>query len=249
MTEKTADNYAPPLGEEWSFNAEVTNTFDSMLLNSIPSYAEMRKFTDMFIRRHLNHLGAPRIIDLGASRGEVLHRFIKPSVPQDLHQNAEFTLVEISEPMLAILRERYGSMGNVTIAQQDLRYNRDFLLAAQPTLVTCILTTIFTPLSYRQAILKSVFESLRPHGGTFIWVEKILGDGADEDELLTKEYYQFKADNGYTQEAILRKKLSLEFAQVPVTSEWNEQMLRKAGFSTIQKYWQSLNFAGWICKC
>ena len=238
-----AENYLPPHGEDWKFNQKVTDSFDAMLVNSIPSYMEMRRFTDMFMRRHVANTMFPHILDLGSSRGEVVDRHIKEG------GRTRFELVEVSHPMLDVLHQRYDPAPHVNIHDLDMRYRHAEFKDFAPTMVTCVLTTIFTPLSYRQAILKSIHEALAPRGGTFIWVEKILGEGAIEDELLTTAYYKFKSDNGYTEEAIQRKKLALEFAQVPVTAEWNENMLRKAGFSVVQQYWQALNFAGWIAKC
>lgn len=244
-----ADNLIPAK-DIWEFDAHVTEVFDAMLVNSIPAYAEMRRFTDMFIRRQLRHLYASRgvlpgwrnpvVVDLGASRGEATARAMAE------FPDARYTLIETSEPMRASLQERYGHRLNISITDLDLRYRHADLATLEPDLVVCVLTTIFTPISYRQAILASVRAALPQHG-MFLWVEKIQGSGPAEDEMLTREYYQFKADNGYTEEAILRKKLSLELVQTPLTAEWNEDMLKRAGFGHIQRYWQALNFAGWVC--
>jgi tRNA (cmo5U34)-methyltransferase len=55
-----------------------------------------------------------------------------------------------------------------------------------------------------------------------------------------------KGENGYTEEQIKTKRKALEGVLVPVTSTWNEDMMYKSGFKSVQKFWQQLNFAGWV---
>ena len=64
--------------------------------------------------------------------------------------------------------------------------------------------------------------------------------------MLEDLYYKLKGENGYTEEQIRAKRKSLEGVLVPVTSDWNIEMMSKAGFSNIQQFWQQLNFAGWV---
>jgi tRNA (cmo5U34)-methyltransferase len=63
---------------------------------------------------------------------------------------------------------------------------------------------------------------------------------------MVERYYTMKARNGYTQEQIERKRLSLEGVLVPVTAHWNEELLRIAGFTQVDCFWRWMNFAAWI---
>jgi tRNA (cmo5U34)-methyltransferase len=83
-------------------------------------------------------------------------------------------------------------------------------------------------------------------GGAFILVEKILGRDSELNDMFVKLYYETKGENGYTEEQINNKRKSLEGVLVPVTSDWNEQLLSNAGFKHVECFWRSLNFAGWI---
>ena len=239
--EKPAENYIPPEGADWTFNKDVTDSFDNMLLASIPGYLDMRRWVDMILTQRMDTLRSPCVVDLGSSRGEVVARHV-------CHPHAHFELIEVSEPMRDVLTKRFGAMPNVCVRDLDIRYAHPAFEDMSPDVVTSVLTTIFTPVSHRQAIVESIQRALAPRGGLFIWVEKVLGDSARGDEFLKDLYYQFKADSGYTQEAIERKKLSLEFAQVPLASPWNEDILRQAGFKWVQKFWQNLNFCGWVAQ-
>ena len=55
-----------------------------------------------------------------------------------------------------------------------------------------------------------------------------------------------KKQNGYTEEQIERKRLSLEGVLVPVTSDWNIDLLKQAGFRQVDIFWKWMNFVGYI---
>jgi tRNA (cmo5U34)-methyltransferase len=107
-----------------------------------------------------------------------------------------------------------------------------------------VLTLQFIPIEHRQRVIAEVFRATCP-GGAFIVVEKILGPDAAADKLLVDRYYEFKADNGYSEEQIREKRRSLQGVLVPLTAEGNVAMLEAEGFRVTQ-FWQHLNFAGWL---
>lgn len=238
-----ADNLIPAK-DKWEFDEHVTDVFDVMLHASIPSYHEMRRWVDAFMRRHLTRFAAGTVVDLGASRGEAVARAVQE------FPLATFHLVEVSAPMRAALELNFArqiEMGRVHVHDVDLRYKHEKLLDFSPSLVVSNLTLMFVPLEYRQSVMRCIWKSLSP-GGRLIFVEKILGETAESNDDLVTEYYQFKSDNGYTAEAITRKKLSLEGVLVPLTASQNEEMLERAGFQNVQRFYQALNFAGWIAE-
>lgn len=83
-------------------------------------------------------------------------------------------------------------------------------------------------------------------GGALIIVEKVLGSSAKIDADMVALYYDMKTHNGYSQEQIERKRLSLEGKLVPVTAAWNEELMRMAGFKQVDCFWRWMNFAGWV---
>ena len=94
-------------------------------------------------------------------------------------------------------------------------------------------------------MVQEVYDRTLP-GGAFILVEKVLGSSAPVDAILTDLYEDLKRRNGYSQQNIDRKRLSLEGVLVPLTAGWNENLLRRAGFGDVECFWRSLNFAGWV---
>jgi tRNA (cmo5U34)-methyltransferase len=227
-----------PAGDKWTFDGSVADVFDDMLARSIPQYDVMRRAVFDIGRQFVK----PKtdVVDLGCSRGEAL----APLVEQFGAYN-RFTGVEVSPPMLEAARQRFKSYidsGVVDIRNLDLR--REYP-PVRASLTMSVLTLQFTPIEYRQRIVRNVYEHTAP-GGAFILVEKVIGSTADIDDVLVKLYLAMKGESGYSQEEIERKRLALEGVLVPVTAKWNEQLLDAAGFREVDGFWRWMNFAGWI---
>lgn len=223
---------------QWAFDADVTDAFDDMLRRSIPQYEVMRQACFDLGCRYVK----PKtdIVDLGCSRGEALDPFVRR-----FGAHNRFTGVEVSPPMLEASRERfkgYCDTGLMRLLPLDLRTDYP---AVQASLTLCVLTLQFTPMEHRQRILRDVFASTI-QGGAMILVEKVLGGSCELDEAFKANYYGLKSANGYSQDQIDRKRLSLEGVLVPVTAIWNEQLLHGAGFEEVDCFWRWMNFGGWI---
>jgi len=236
MSEAPRDEVIPR--GAWQFDQEVTAVFDDMLQRSIPQYNAMRMVTFEVGRRFVQPGTA--IIDMGCSRGQVLLPFVSSFGAAN-----DYIGLEISEPMIEAARQNfaYHQHGNrVSIQSADLRHE---FPGVTSSLVLSVLTLQFTPIEYRQQIIRRVFESLAP-GGAFILVEKILGATAKLDEAFVNLFLNIKRENGYSESQIDRKRLSLEGVLVPVTARWNEELLYQEGFTSVDCFWRHLNFAGWV---
>lgn len=243
MTEvKAADTgYAP---ESWEFDEEVTRVFDDMLKRSIPQYETMRKSVLDVGLRFLPRGHHLTVVDLGCSRGESIARFRN-------HRNSlvKYVGCEVSQPMIHACRERFRSSidrndptTGVDIREIDLRDN----YPAEPANLTlAILALQFMPINYRQRIIQNAYDHTLKRGA-FIMVEKVLGSTAEIDTLMVEAYHALKRQHGYTADDIERKKFALEGKLVPVTSKWNEEMLRDAGFRQVDCFWRWMNFAAWV---
>jgi tRNA (cmo5U34)-methyltransferase len=226
------------LAGRWEFDAGVARVFDDMLLRSIPQYPVMRQACFDVACRHVRP--QTDIVDLGCSRGEALAPFVERFGALNRHVG-----VEVSPPMLAAARERfkgYITCGVVDIREMDIR--REYP-PVQASVTLSVLTLQFTPMEYRQRIVREVWKHTVP-GGAFLLVEKVLGATAELDGIMVDAYYRMKAANGYSQEEIERKRFSLEGVLVPVTARWNEELLRMGGFNQVDCFWRWFNFAGWV---
>lgn len=217
---------------KWVFNRAVTAVFDDMLARSIPDYEGMRRATTELAVR----FAQPKttIVDLGCSRGAAL----RPIIDQLDNQHA-YLGIEISEPMRAAAR---SVIPEADILDLDLR---DAYPHVPASVTLSILTLQFVPIEYRQRILADAYKNTVP-GGVFLIVEKVLGADAYADRVFVETYLSRKGENGYTAEQIKTKRRSLEGVLVPVTAEWNQDLLLRAGFQHVDCYWRHLNFAAWI---
>ncbi len=222
----------------WRFDQQVTDVFDDMLQRSIPQYNAMRSVVFEMAARYVRPGTA--VIDMGCSRGEALVPFVST-----FGEANDYIGLEISDPMIAAARERFTTHPHgdrVGIRRTDLRH--DFP-CVESSVVLSVLTLQFTPIEYRQRIIRRVFGSLAP-GGAFVLVEKVLGATAEIDDAFVDLFLRIKKQNGYSQGEIDRKRLSLEGVLVPVTARWNEDLLREEGFASVDCFWRHLNFAGWV---
>lgn len=226
-----------PTSEKWEFDAGVTECFEDMLRRSIPQYDVMREAVFSLTSHYRQDKTA--IIDLGASRGDA----VAPMIAKWGCYN-QWVLVEVSEPMLAVLRERfqgYADAGVLSIADTDL--TEDFP-PVRASIILSILTLQFIPIECRQQVLHRAYQSLLP-GGALIIVEKVLGETAQLDDVMVNLYYDFKRQS-YGEEEIQRKRMALRGVLVPLTAQWNVEMLRRVGFTQIDCFWRWMNFAGWV---
>lgn len=222
-------------GQPWVFDGDVADAFDDMLARSIPQYEVMR---DLVSELAVEHLAAGElIVDVGCSRGEALARCLDRFPARGIG-------LEVSDPMRAAATERFAAeQRDVEVHPWDLRVGLPADLLGAGT-VLAVLTVQFVPIEHRFRLLADCRRALRD-GGRFLFVEKVLGQGADADALLTAAYRRHKAAAGYTEDEIVRKAAALEGVLVPVTAAWNEAALREAGFRTIELVWRWGPFAAW----
>ena len=234
----TTDQTKPAPGTKWVFDKQVTDAFDDMLLRSIPDYHSMRGLVHdigcQFVRAGTD------ILDLGCSRGAGLAPFV-----DSFGSQVRCVGLDEAQPMVEACIKRFRHevrAGTVNIRQHDLRGG---LPPLSPSLTLGVLTLQFVPLEHRQRLIANVFKITRP-GGAFIVVEKCLGADAATQALFVDRYHEQKRKNGYTVEQIEAKAASLQGVLVPLTPEGNEAMLRAEGWR-VSRFWQSLNFMGWVC--
>lgn len=234
--EKTSVGHRPK--DRWEFDGDVTEVFDDMLRRSIPQHDEMRRAVFEIGTRFVQERTA--IVDLGTSRGEAVAPFVSR-----FGAHNRFVLVETSEPMLEVVRERYSGLIEADVVEvRDLDLRRDYP-PASASLTLSVLTLQFVPIEHRQRVVSQAYASTLP-GGALILVEKVLGGTGPLNDAFVDAYHEMKAEHGYSRDEIDRKALSLQGVLVPVTATWNEDLLLTAGFDEVDCFWRWMNFAAWI---
>lgn len=240
------DNVVP--GDKWKFDESVSECFEDMLTRSIPQYEVMRNAVVSLAYKPLINAKkhTATFLDIGCSDGLMLERLISygsEHLKQSDEWNYHYIGIDVSEPMLDKARQRFLNDNKVKILNRNVctDYPNDVF-----DVVTSILSIQFTPIEYRQSIVKNVYDSLSYKDGVFIMVEKVLGNSATLNNLFVDTYYDMKRENGYSQEQIDRKRLSLEGVLVPVTNDWNIDLLKQAGFRQVDVFWRWMNFVGYV---
>jgi len=232
------DNYKP--SGKWTFDEGVTKVFEDMISRSIPGYQTMRDSVVRVATPILCAANVSNFLDVGCSRGETIYQILN-ALPTDIPATA--VGVDSSQPMIDAAAELFGNFDNVRFVCADVSDIE--IRPFEYSLITSVLTAQFIPLDVRQNFYQQVHNGLSLNGA-FIIVEKILGETPLCQDLLVDIYHTFKADNGYTHEQIEEKRKSLQGVLVPLRGSENEKMLKDAGFINVQRFWQCLNFAGWV---
>jgi tRNA (cmo5U34)-methyltransferase len=233
-----ADSLDHAPGDRWEFDAEVARVFDDMLARSIPELAVLRGLVFDSGRRYV--VPGTAVVDLGCSRGESLAPFLAA-----FDGAIRAVGIERSPAMLAACRARFATeidAGTTTVIDLDLAHDYPDVTAS---LTLAVLTLQFVPVDARPRVLRDVYESTVP-GGALVLAEKLRGATPELDAQWTEQYEAMKRANGYTQEAIDRKRLSLEGVLVPLTERENAALLHDTGFTTVEMFWRHLNFGAWL---
>lgn len=230
------DKHKP--GKQWEFGQEVADVFENMLERSIPQYQVMRDACfDIGCSLRQPHTD---IVDLGCSRGSAIEPFIRKYGATN-----RYVGVEVSKPMREVCEERFKNwIDSGTFQLDDIDLREDYPCVVS-SVTLCVLTLQFTPIEYRLNIIDRIYQTLTTGGG-LILVEKVVGSSPAIDRTMIEAYYQFKRDNDYSTDDIERKRLSLEGVLVPLTSRWNEEMLRSTGFTQVDCFWRWMNFSAWV---
>jgi tRNA (cmo5U34)-methyltransferase len=234
----STDNIIP--NGKWEFNEDVSQCFEDMLARSIPQYDVMRDAVFSLGVKILDKHKVKNILDIGCSDGLGLERFVR-------HYGAlcRYKGIDVSEPMLEQARKRFEGLIKTNFVSINCMDLRIAFPLDRYSLILSILTIQFIPIEYRQSIIQKIYDHLEPNGA-LLMVEKVLGNCNELNEIMVDEYLNMKEVNGYTREQIERKRLSLEGVLVPVTSNWNVDLLKQAGFRKIDVFWRWMNFEGYI---
>ena len=218
----------------WRFDDGVAEVFPDMLSRSIPDYENMR---DLMFRMARNFLQPfSNVLDIGCSTG----LSSKMLVDCEEARKCDFTLIDVSEPMLERCRKEYKNNRRVDVLKWDIREGCPIQRCS--VVISC-LTLQFVPLEYRQKVVSSIYGALQ-RGGALFLVEKVIGNSNVIDDVMVKEYYNVKRGKAYTDRQIADKRTALTGKLVPLTRDWNESMLRTAGFTMVDTFWRYLNFCG-----
>lgn len=233
---EAVDELITALPGEWRFDHEVAQDFDQHVRRSVPFYDQVQEMvvemSEWFVRDNM------AVYDLGTSTGETIAQLQRKHTGK---KDLRFVGVDNSLPMLEKARTKCTS-GNVQLLHQNLVSLSELPDAG---LVTAIYSLQFLPLSERRRVLERVHRDLQ-EGGAVIIVEKVRGETSLFEDMWLELYWDMKNRSGLNAEQVLAKARSLRGVLVPLTVSENIQLLREAGFSSVDVFLKWYNFAGFV---
>ena len=222
----------------FTFNREVAEVFDDMLIRSVPFYGEALKQQARLARRY--YRSGTRIYDLGCSHGNmgllVLDGF--GEVPLSM------VGVDNSIPMMEKYRQRLESRKGSQNIDLICASMTDVAIA-RASVVIVNLTLQFLAPHLRDGLIASVYKGLVP-GGVLLLTEKTLNADPELAALEQEFYCQFKRENGYSELEISQKRDALDKVLVPEPVEVHRQRLESAGFTRFNLWLKWFNFASML---
>jgi tRNA (cmo5U34)-methyltransferase len=229
--------FTKPIHKQFEFDQDVAVVFDDMLERSIPFYKEVIDLTCQLLIQQLGK-GAS-VVDLGCSTANTLLALYKKS-----DKSLELLGIDNAEAMLQLARQKVHAYGaKIELLNADIT---EVSFKPQDAIIANYMLQFIRPLQ-RVDFVKKLYDSLKPEG-IFLFSEKIVF----EDKVLNKQmidlYYDFKRRQGYSDFEIAQKREALENVLIPYTEEENKEMLKNAGFHTIETIFKWGNFATFIAK-
>lgn len=215
-------------GKDFSFN--TIKNFDEHIEQSIPSYPHINELvlliSSYFVKSFHN------VYDIGCSTGSLLVKL------REIHKEKQVTFFgyDISDNLLPT------SKGNLNFIKQDITKAEVYFNNAN--LIISIFTLQFVSVNDRSRLLKKIYKSLNK-GGAFIICEKVYSSSGLIQDIFNFTHYDLKAKS-FDQDDILGKQQKLREIMMPLSAEENMETFRQAGFRTIDQFFQSLNFRGWL---
>ena len=210
--------------------------FDTHIDQSVRGYSnlwtDVLKFSEYFVE------DGTCVVDIGCSTGKLLKSMKDQNdkfAPKCFYKG-----IEIEEDFFPKLIDEE----NLKFWKGDVRSFDWVTGAVNCSLVTSIFSLQFMPKTNRQQIIDRIYEAL-VKGGAFIFSEKIFSIDSQLQEMMQFCYYDYKRQF-YSAEELLDKEVNLRHMMKPLTYSELIEMVEKAGFESVQPFWQNFNFVGII---
>lgn len=192
-------------------------------------------FEDFYVRS-LGLIGeivpAPKkIADLGAGTGLLSMELYR------LYPDADFTLIDLSEEMMTIAKQRFKGLDNFTYVVADYVNN----LPDDCDIIASALSIHHLEDNVKIQLYEKIFNKLNENG-VFINLDQFCGDSEMISHAYDKWWFNYIDDSGIDDEAkdkwMVRKSLDRE-----ISLSQSMAMLRKVGFRDVQCIYSFMKFS------
>jgi tRNA (cmo5U34)-methyltransferase len=217
----------------------VVDVFPDMIQRSVPGYATMISSIGFLAAKYAQ--ANSHCYDLGCSLGAVSlamrQRICQP--------DCDIIAVDNSPAMIERGQQLLASDTSSTVPVRMLCADIQDVIIEKASIVVLNFTLQFIPLAERPALIKRIFQGLKP-GGILILSEKIAFDEPEREHFHVDSHHEFKRANGYSDLEISQKRTALENVLIPETLACHQQRLKEAGFGFSDLWFQCFNFASLV---
>lgn len=218
------------LKEKFNENAEK---YDKIRKLIIPCFDELYDITKNLANSKKDN---PHILDLGAGTG-LLTKYLFEKYPE-----AEFTLIDLSEEMLKLAKNRFQRYNNFEYITADyLEHNFNSF-----DIIVSSLSIHHIEDKEKRKLYKKIYDALNPEG-IFLNADQVIGPTPNIDNAYHRNWMEKIDENKFTgpekDTAIERMKFDK-----PATLDDNLKWLRDCGFEDVDVYYKYYNFCIFYAK-
>ena len=219
-----------------SYNSSI---YDENITSVLPYYTEFHAQVIDVVRVLAMEKEEPiRWLDTGCGTGTLALRTL------DVIPNVSFMLCDPSEGMLEVAKEKLsGKNVSFNVAASDqLSYENEF------DIVTAIQSHHYYDIPTRELAVKKCYNALK-EGGIFMTFENISMSTEESDAMALNRWGQFLLEHGWSPEGVKNHQARRGVEMFPITIEQHLEMLKNAGFKSVNLLWTSYMQAGfWAVK-
>jgi len=208
------------------FSFDTINEFDNHISNSIMGYNTLHQLIVNISSFFIKNNTIP--VDLGCTTGKLISKIQK-------EYECKCIGYDITDKQF---------IKGLDLRKQDI--TKDNFLIPRTNLIYSIFTMQFIDFKYRENVLRKIYNALDKNGALIICEKEICNNGIVQ-EVFTFSNYQYKQDT-FSANEILDKEKTLRKIMNCLESKENIKLFKSVGFETIEPFFQSLNFKGYICK-
>jgi tRNA (cmo5U34)-methyltransferase len=223
---------------DFVFDDSVADAFPDMVRRSVPGYELVVPMAGLLAGRALRAAARPVAYDLGCSLGATTLAVLR-------NVDAPDCRILAVDNAAAMLERARGIVDDprVTFLEADVA-SLDF----EPcTVVLMNWLQQFLPPSERLEVLKRIRQALDPQG-LLVVSEKIRFDDPDEQACYDEAHLDFKRANDYSELEISQKRTALENVMILDTEAAHRARFADAGFGSVRKWFQCLNWASFMVR-
>jgi len=222
----------------WTFSGNTVDRFDEHVKKSVPLYAEGHEITCDLSKFFLKDNSV--VYEVGCSTGALLTKLAKSNTSKT---GARFIGFDIEKDMVDYAVQNFNE-----IDSSDVSFEHADIVSTElekSDLIVCYYTIQFISPSVRQQVIDKFYQSLN-WGGALIMFEKVRAPDARFQDIINTLYLDYKLKQGYSEESIIGKMMSLKGVLEPFSTQGNIDMLKRSGFIDIVSVQKYLSFEGFL---